>query len=397
MLGASAFLIQPHLFLTSAAGSEPSGRFSVETVEAELSPTTATAAAAAAAAASASCAAGIASAASTDTDTTTSRRQAARAFTFRTQPEAQPHGSNRFDGVDAQAATGLLEHCPFALEEGTPESTAFWRRTLEQAVVALGPLIDPTPGRLLRKRPRDSSAGSLSSTTRDVYDAINGLGTILACCPGVLRPSGSNSEADGGYDHTERSSAWLPSCGLLSIGTEEGMSRVAFPAQVGGGGGGNRSVGFELAMMNSRALRAARLPTQALQTLRDAYPLRQTPRQRSAWEAEAASVVLQVGKVGDATERLKTALGWDERDLGTLQLLGALLVSQGSVEEGEGGVRPASRVRCFRSARCSGSSRRDPSTFLVDWLPKYLEFLLFEVRVVVEDGAALSSSSESMS
>lgn len=260
-------------------------------------------------------------------------------FTFRTLSEAHLHGiPNASDGLDTAFSAGpFLERCPFALED-TPAAVAFWQHTLDQAAVALGPLNYPTPGRRSpRNRPRDASDESLFSTTRDLYDAIDALGTIFACCPGVLDPS-INDTADGPTrDQEDRSPpSRYPTCGLLGVDAKKGANRV-FPT-MGDVDGGNPSpflVGFELAMMYSRALRAARLPTQALRALHDAYPLRETPRQRSAWEAEAGAVLLQMGRISDAADRLKAALGWDDRDLGTLQLLGAVLVAQGSSTEGE--------------------------------------------------------------
>lgn len=263
-------------------------------------------------------------------------------FTFRTLSEAHIHGiPNASDGLGTASPAGaLLERCPFALEE-TPAAIAFWQRTLDQAAVALGPLNDPTPGRRPpRNRPRDASEESLFSTTRDLYDAIDALGTIFACCPGVLDPGISDTANGPARDQDDRPSpSRYPTCGLLGVDSTKGASRVVF-STMGDVGGGNPSpflVGFELAMMYSRALRAARLPTQALRALHDAYPLRETPRQRSAWEAEAGAVLLQMGRVGDAAGRLKAALDWDDRDLGTLQLLGAVLVAQGSTTEGEWG------------------------------------------------------------
>lgn len=270
-------------------------------------------------------------------------------FTFRTLSEAHHHGiPNASDGHDTAFSAGpMLERCPFALED-TPAAIAFWQHTLDQAAVALGPLNDPTPGRRPpRNRPRDASDESLFSTTRDLYDAIDALGTIFACCPGVLDPSISDTTDGSTRDQKDRPPpSRYPTCGLLGVDAKKAASRVMFPT-MGGVGGGNQSpflVGFELAMMYSRALRAARLPTQALRALHDAYPLLETPRQRSAWEAEAGAVLLQMGRISDAADRLKAALGWDDRDLGTLQLLGAVLVAQGSTTEGEWGREISDRV-----------------------------------------------------
>lgn len=238
------------------------------------------------------------------------------ALTFRALSGAHPRG---LAGASAAAAR---EHCPFARDDST-RAAAFWRLTLSEAMIALGPY-DAEPW---HAHGGSSAGDGYISTTRDIYDALDGLGTILTCCPGVLSPGASagdasgdeaagNASGGGNVGPVATAAEQLPSCGLDD-------------------GADGRNVGFEVTIMFSRTLRAARLPSVALQVLSDAAALSTTAGQRLTWESEVATVLLQMGRVGDAADRLEDSLGSNGTgDLRALQRLGAALVVQGSLEEG---------------------------------------------------------------
>lgn len=231
----------------------------------------------------------------------------AQAFTFRALFRGRPDGLN---GLDAVA---VREHCPFAHDPDTPEAIDFWELTLNQGMIALGP------------------PDAVHLTTREVYGALDALGTILTCCPGVLNPGGTVSGVDVEVDsEAPRGASLLPSCGLLDVNIQDGRDDDIFE----GGEIIGSNAGHELTMMFSLALRAARLPSVALRALHDAEVLRMTASQRSAWEREMAMVLLQMGRVHEATVRLKSAIEIDPGDVRALQPLGAALLAQGAVAEG---------------------------------------------------------------
>ncbi|CAM9911034.1 unnamed protein product, partial [Ectocarpus sp. 13 AM-2016] len=137
---------------------------------------------------------------------------------------------------------------------------------------------------------------------------------------------------------------------LLGVSIE-GTSGLAAPAGEEDLNGSERgNVGFELTVIFSSVLRAARLPSVALDALHGAVGLTMTDKQRAAWETERALVWLQLGRVEEAVVGLKSALGWDAGDLQVLQPLGAALVAQGSVAEGFRFLREAAELQKSRIA-----------------------------------------------
>lgn len=194
--------------------------------------------------------------------------------------------------------------CPFANNPESAEAHAYWYGVLEGGVIAFG-LQD-----------------TAMHTTRNVYDALDAFGSVLACCPGLLSARDSGSQV----------SPSLPSsCGLLdATGVFDGSSAAATGERSEGGS----NVGYELVAVFSSALRAARLPSVALQVLHDANAFNLTTTQRATWDRETAMVLLQMGRTGEATARLTSAVALNGGDLRALQPLGSALVAQGSVVEG---------------------------------------------------------------
>lgn len=195
--------------------------------------------------------------------------------------------------------------CPFANNPDSSEAHAYWYGVLEGGVIAFG-LQD-----------------TAMHTTRNVYDALDAFGSVLACCPGLLNARNNGSQV---------SSPSLPSsCGLLdATGVFDGNS----VAGTGGRSQGDSNVGYELVKVFSSALRAARLPSVALRVLHDAEAFNLTTTQRATWDRETAMVLLQMGRIGEATARLTSAVELNRGDLRALQPLGSALVAQGSVAEG---------------------------------------------------------------
>lgn len=241
---------------------------------------------------------------------------ATKALTYRALSAVHP------DGLNGLTIESIRESCPFAQEPDSPQADDFWDHSLSNAIISLGP-------------PDEASGMS----ARDIYDVLDGVGTILTCCPGLLLDPGeagasadSDSSSSGSSNSGTRPA--LRTCGLLGVSIE-GTSGLAAPAGEEDLNGSERgNVGFELTVIFSSVLRAARLPSVALDALHGAAGLTMTDRQRAAWETERALVWLQLGRVEEAVVGLKSALGWDAGDLRVLQPLGAALVAQGSVAEG---------------------------------------------------------------
>ena len=246
------------------------------------------------------------------------------------------------------------QSCPFARESDSPQSIAFWRSAYSDAMISLG-------------------AADEALTARDMYDVLDQIGSILSCCPGLLQNPADDSAAPSPSSSSSSSSSSsvpsLPSCGLLSASVGGSSLNAA-----GGGGGGNPSIGYELTLAFSSTLRAGRLPSVALEALHDAAGLVMSNRQRAGWEAEMALVLLQMGRVGEAVARLKSALRWDSGDLRVLQPLGAALVAQGKVAAGVFGVSQGlrctllaarGRERLHTSAAYSSHEAHGRPTF--DW------------------------------
>ncbi|CAM9653671.1 unnamed protein product, partial [Laminaria digitata] len=111
-------------------------------------------------------------------------------------------------------------------------------------------------------------------------------------------------------------------------------------------------VACEITIMYSVALRAARLPSKALLAIQNASQLstEMAPGRRAIWEREAATVLLQMGRLREAAVRLKNALYLGGDDVRVLQPLGAALVVQGSVAEGFRYLRAAADIQRSRIA-----------------------------------------------
>lgn len=201
------------------------------------------------------------------------------------------------------------QSCPFAREPDSPQSSAFWTNTYNDAMISLGAADEPL-------------------SARDMYDALDGIGSILTCCPGLLQNPTDSAGGPRSSGSISISAPPLPSCGLSIIGGTDGGLDAA------GRDGGSANIGYELTLAFSSTLRAARLPSAALEALHAAAGLEMTHQERARWDTEMALVLLQMGRVGEAAVRLKSALGWDAGDLRVLQPLGAALVAQGKVAAG---------------------------------------------------------------
>lgn len=240
---------------------------------------------------------------------------ATRTFTYRALSEAWPRG---FDYVEAEF---IRESCPYAQEPDTPRADDFWERALSDVMIL------------------SLSLGDESISARNLFDALDGIGVILTCCPGLLlnpeneMANSVHNERDVGGSSSSNSRRNtpppLPTCDLEDV-TIDGPD---------GERGRDGNAGFELTIMFSSALRAARLPSVALEALHGTAELVISDREKTQWETEMALVLLQMGRVEEATARLKNALGWDNGNLRVLQPLGAALVAQGAVAEGAWGSR----------------------------------------------------------
>lgn len=295
------------------------------------------------------------------------------------------------DANDAAAATGAGKHedypptaeCPFAWIDDHPrwyagedmvansrrEQADHWQEVLAAGDAALGT--------------QDSRPSS-----RAVFDALNAFASVIRCCPGSmlgLPPSGdgniifkkyhhddqdtfsslstarvgrggsdgSSSGSGGGdgsggrYATDETAKTTLPSCGLLYF---EGNNEIDMEddddgADPSDGGrsmilGKSRYFGIDLILRFSRALRLARRPVVAALVLQDGRDLEMDRHRRTLWGRGMAMALLQEGDVAHAISYLEDAIGYDKRDLRTLQLLASALVVRGHVNKGwSGGVR----------------------------------------------------------
>lgn len=140
------------------------------------------------------------------------------------------------------------QSCPFAREPDSPQSSAFWRNTYGDAMISLG-----------------SADETLSA--RDMYDVLDGIGSILTCCPGLLQ-----NPTDSAAPPSSNSVPPLPSCGLLSVSTDDGPNAAGTDIN-------RANVGYELTLAFSSTLRAARLPSVALEALYGAAGLVMTNKQ----------------------------------------------------------------------------------------------------------------------
>ncbi|CAM9934621.1 unnamed protein product, partial [Ectocarpus sp. 8 AP-2014] len=258
---------------------------------------------------------------------------ATKALTYRALSARHP------DGLNGLTIESIRESCPFAQEPDSPQADDFWDHSLSNAIISLGP-------------PDEASGMS----ARDIYDVLDGVGTILTCCPGLLLDpgdAGASADSDSSRSGSSSSSGTRPAlrtCGLLAVSIEGTSGLAAAAGEEDQNGSERGNVGFELTVIFSSVLRAARLPSVALDALHGAAGLTMTDRQRAAWETERALVWLQLGRVGEAVVGLKSALGWDAGDLRVLQPLGAALVAQGSVAEGFYYLREAVELQRSRIA-----------------------------------------------
>lgn len=234
---------------------------------------------------------------------------ATRVFTYRALSSAYP------GGLDGVTAATIRQSCPFAHDPDSPQAADFWDQTLSDALISLGPVDD-----------------AASMSTRDTYDVLDGIGSVLTCCPGLLLDPADTAAFWGVYDSDIGDAPLLPSCGLLGVSIDSTIAASDPAADSADAGGGN--VGYELTIMFSSALRAARLPTIAYEALHGAAGLVMTDRQKAAWEAEMALVLIQLGRLEEAAVVLKGSLNWDVVDPRVLQPLGAALVARGAVTEG---------------------------------------------------------------
>lgn len=253
-----------------------------------------------------------------------------KAFTYRVLSEAWADG---FNGVNAHTAR---ESCPFAQEPDSTQSSAFWDRALSDAMILSLSLGDEK-----------------SLSARNMYDVIDGIGSILTCCPGLLLDPADTadsvaSDSDGGGS-SRRSIPPLPSCGLLG-------ASVDGPTAADGDSNRPGDVGYELTVRFSSALRAARLPSVALEALHGAAGVVKNKRQGAAWAREMALVLLQMGRVGEATVMLYSALERNFTNLRVLQTLGAALVAQGAVAEGVWGSACGFQGRGVTTVRGAGAA-----------------------------------------
>lgn len=321
-----------------------------------------------------------------------------RPATAATAPEYHDHGagidvdsrvSSSANGAAAASGAGrYMEYpqtaeCPFAwiddhprwyagedmIAESRREQADHWQEVLAAGDAALG-TSDSRP------------------SSRDVFDALNAFASVARCCPGSmlgLPPSGdgniifkqvdhdnqgpssssSTARAGGGasgdssrgssgsggssgrYD-TGETAKRAPSCGLLyfegnhDIDMEDDDDDEADPSDGGRSMilGKSRYFGIDLILRFARALRLARRPVVAALVLQDGRGLEMDRHRRTLWGREMAMALLQEGNVAQAISYLEDAIGYDKRDLRTLQLLASALVVRGHVNKGWlGGVR----------------------------------------------------------
>ncbi|CAM9525505.1 unnamed protein product [Scytosiphon promiscuus] len=260
---------------------------------------------------------------------------ATRVFTYRALSAAHP------DGLDGVTAATIRQSCPFAHDPDSPQAADFWDQTLSDALISLGPVDD-----------------AASMSTRDTYDVLDGIGSVLTCCPGLLLDPADTAAFWGVYDSDIGEEPLLPSCGLLGVSIDSTIA-ASDPAADSTGAVAGGNVGYELTIMFSSALRAARLPTIAYETLHGAAGLVMTERQKAAWEAEMALVLIQLGRLGEAAEVLKGSLNWDVVDPRVLQPLGAALVARGAVKEGFGYLETAAELQKARISHVFKNIVRD--------------------------------------
>lgn len=312
---------------------------------------------------------------------------AVQALTFRALSRGIPGSPRSAFESTATTVEAARKRCPFAHDPESAEAAAFWRQTLKEGMISLGSpdsgwvsstatttrdvfdaldafgtILTCCPGilqpQLEQQQPwKGASTGGANVDSRSPLDAPTSLGetadpTILPTC-GLLNMhvhvrhaattrSKSNSNNVGRH-RGKRSTDKKHHAGSDSGDDVDGKGDGEREGrrQRGSGGGRRRGretkrdrVGYEITCMFSWALRAARLPGLAMRALHDATALSMDVDQRAGWEREMAMILLQMGRIREATERLETALFMKRDDLRALQTLGAALVVQGSVEEG---------------------------------------------------------------
>ncbi|CAN0290820.1 unnamed protein product [Ectocarpus fasciculatus] len=129
---------------------------------------------------------------------------ATKAFTYRALSAAHP------DGLSGVTVETIRDSCPFAQEPDSPQADDFWDRSLSNAIISLGP-------------PDEASGMS----ARDIYDVLDGVGTILACCPGLLLDPGVDADTPAESDSSSSASS---SSGSSSSSSSRVLARRLRPA-----------------------------------------------------------------------------------------------------------------------------------------------------------------------
>lgn len=225
---------------------------------------------------------------------------AGEALAFRVWSAPPPSDEPSPSSSSSRTRSPARPRCPFEDDPDSAQAAAYWRDTLTSGIRAL---------EMTDARPR----------TRDVFDALDAFGTMISCCPGALVARGGSAASSPDKPPPPRS------CGLLMFGDGRGRT-----------GEGNSVLGVGIMLNFARALRLARLPELAFSMLdTDMLMDIEFKPHRALWEREMALALLQLGEVSGAIAVLQHALEVEPRDLRTLQLLGASLVIEGSVTEGE--------------------------------------------------------------